>query len=68
MKKLDMFNFLRIKKMMKIFFEIVRHYCFALVTTRNLHTCVCFYVKIRLNKNKSLAQQNLKIVFEYLKK
>ena len=47
-----MFNFLHIK-MMKISFEIIRHHCFVLVTTRNLHTCVRFYVIIRLNKNKS---------------
>ena len=59
MKKLNMFNFFHIK-MMKISFEIIRHHYFVLVTTRNLHTCVCFYVNIRLNKNKSLVQQNLK--------
>ena len=64
MKKLNMFNFLHIK-MMNISFQIIRHHCFVLATTRNLHTCVCFYVNIRLNKNKSLVQQNLKIVFEY---
>ena len=52
MKKLNMFNFHHIK-MMKISFEITRHYCFVLATTRNLHTCACFYVNIRLNKNKS---------------
>ena len=67
MKKLNMFNFLHIK-MMKISFESNRHHCFVLATTRNLHTCVCFYVNIRFNKNKSLVQQNLKIVFEYWKK
>ena len=55
--------------MMKISFKIIRHHCFVLATTRNLHTPVCFYVKIkvRVNKNKSLVQQNLKIVFEYWK-
>ena len=37
---------------MKISFEIIRHHCFVLATTINLHTCVCFYVNIRLNKNK----------------
>ena len=67
MKKLNMFNFLHIK-IMKISFEIIRRHCSVLATTRNLHTCVCFYVNIRLNKNKSLEQQNLKIVFEYWKK
>ena len=41
MKKLNMFNFLHIK-MMKISFEIIRHHCFVLATTRNIHTCVCF--------------------------
>ena len=39
---------------------------------RNLHTCSCFllhiYVNICLNKNKGLAQQNLKIVCKYWKK
>ena len=67
MKKLIMFNFLHIK-MMKISFEIIRHHCFVLVTTRNLHTCVCFYINIHLNKSKSLVQQNLKIVFQYSNK
>ena len=67
MKKLNMFNFLHIK-MMKISFEIIRHHCFVLVTTRNLHICVCVYVIIRLNKNKSLVRQNLKIFFGYWKK
>ena len=67
MKKLNMFNFLRIQ-MMKISFEITRHHCFVLATTRNLHTCVCFYVNIRLNKDKSPVQQNLKTVFEYRNK
>ena len=56
MKKLNMFNFLYIK-MMKNSFEIIRHYCFVLATTRNLHTCVYFCVNIRLNKNESLVQQ-----------
>ena len=65
MKKLNMFNFLLIK-MMKISFEVIRHHCFVLATTRNLHTCVCFYVIIHLNKNK--IQENLKIFFEYWKK
>ena len=37
---------------MKIYFEIIRH-CFVVTTTRNMHTCVCFYVNIRLNKSKS---------------
>ena len=60
MKKLNI-------KMMKISFEIIRHQCFVLTTTRNLHTCVCFYINTRLNKNKSL-QQNLTIVLEYWKK
>ena len=63
MKKLNVFNFLRIK-MMKISFEIIRHYCFVLATTRNLHTCVCFYVNIRLNKNKSFVRQNWKIIYQ----
>ena len=65
-KKLNMFNFLHIK-MMKISFEIIEHHCFVLKATRNLHTCVCFYVNIRLNKTKSqvLYNKNLKIVFEY---
>ena len=63
MKKLNMFISLRIK-MMKTSFEIIRHNCFALATTRNLHTSFCFYVNIRLKKNKSLVQQNLKIVLE----
>ena len=42
---------------MKISFEITRHYCFVLATTRNLHTCVCFYVNIHLNKNKSCTTE-----------
>ena len=67
MKKLNMFNFLHIK-MMKISFEIIRHYCFVLATTRNLHTCVCFDVIVRLYKNKSLVRQNLEIAFGYWKK
>ena len=50
MKKLNMFNCLHIK-MVKISFEIIRHHCFVLATTRNLHACVCFYVNIHLNKN-----------------
>ena len=62
MKKLNMSNFLHIK-MMKISFEIIRHHCLVLATKRNVHTCVCFYVNIRLNKNRSLVQQNLKIIF-----
>ena len=67
MKKLNMFSFLHIKRM-KISFEIIRHHCLVLATKRNVHTCVCFYVNIRFNKNRSLLQQNLKIVFEYWKK
>ena len=63
MKNLNTFISPRIK-MMKTSFEIIRHNCFVLVTTRNLYTSVCFYVNIRLNKNKSLVQQNLKIVLE----
>ena len=62
MKKLNMSNFLHIK-MMKISFEIIRHHCLVLATKRNVHTCVCFYVNIPLNKNRSLVQQNLKIIF-----
>ena len=62
MKKLNTSNFLHIK-MMKISFEIIRHHCLVLATKRNVHTCVCFYVNIRLNKNRSLVQQNLKIIF-----
>ena len=62
MEKLNMFNFLHIK-MMKISFEIIRHHYLVLATKRNVHTCVCFYVNIRFNKNRSLVQQNLKIVF-----
>ena len=54
--------------MMKISFEIIKHYCFAVATTRNLHSCACFYLNIRLKKSKSLVQQNLKIGFEYWKK
>ena len=46
--------------MITISFEIIRDHCFILATTRNLHTCVCFYVIICLNKNKSLVRQNLK--------
>ena len=38
--------------MMKISFEIIRHHCLVLATTGNLHTYVCFYVNIRLNKDK----------------
>ena len=52
MKKLNMFNLLHIK-MMKISFEIIRHHCFVLATMENLDTSICFYVNIRLNKNKS---------------
>ena len=62
MKKLNMLNFLHIK-MMKTSFEIIAHHCFVLATTGNSHTCVYFYVNIRLNK--SLVQQNLKIVSDY---
>ena len=50
-KKLNMFNLLHIK-MMKTSFEIIRGHCIILATTKNLHTCVCFYVNISLNKNK----------------
>ena len=64
MKMLNMFDLLYIK-IIKISFEIVRHHCFVLATTRNLHPCVCLCVNIRLNKNKSLLQQSLKIGFEY---
>ena len=67
MKKLNMFIFPRIK-MMKISFEIIRHNCSVLATTRNSHTSLCSLVNIRLNKNKSLVKQNLKIVVEYWKK
>ena len=67
MKKLNMLKFLHIK-MMKIYFEILRHHCFVLVTMKSSHSCVCFYINICLNKNESLVQQNLKIVFEYWKK
>ena len=63
MKKLNMLNFLHINKMMKTSFEIITHHCFVLATTGNSHTCVYFYVNIRLNK--SLVQQNLKIVSDY---
>ena len=59
MKKLNMFNFLHIK-MMKISFEIIKHHCFVLAATRNLHTCIWFRINIRLNKTESLVQQNLK--------
>ena len=52
MKKLNMFNFLHIK-VIKISFEIIKHHCFVLATLRNLHTCVYFYVNVRLNENKS---------------
>ena len=58
-KKLNMFNFLHIK-MMKISFEIIKHHCFVLAATRNLHTCIWFRINIRLNKTESLVQQNLK--------
>ena len=57
MKKLNIFNFLHIN-MMKVCFEIIRHHCFVLATTRNLQTCVCFYINIRLNKNKSQVLHN----------
>ena len=63
---LNMFNFLHIK-MMKIPFEIIRRHCVVLATTRNLHTCVYFYVNICLNENKNFVKQNLNIVFEYWK-
>ena len=67
MKKLNMLNFLHIKKTS---FEVVRHHCFVLFwRQRDLHTCACFllhiYVNICLN---NLVQQNLKIVCEYWKK
>ena len=52
MEKLNMFSFLHIK-MVKISFEIIIHHCFVVATTRKLPTCVCFYVNIPLNKNKS---------------
>ena len=65
-KKLNMFNFLQL--MMKISFEIIRHHYLVLMTIRHLYTCVCFYINIRFNKNRSLVQQNLKIVLEYWKK
>ena len=65
-KKLNMFNFLQL--MMKISFEIIRHHYLVLMTIRNLCTCVCFYINIRFNKNRSLVQQNLKIALEYWKK
>ena len=58
MKKLNMFNFLHIK-MMKISFGVIRHHCFVLATTRNLHNCVYFYVNSRTK---------LKVVFEYWRK
>ena len=64
MKKLNIFNFLHIK-IMKMSFEIIRNHCFVLATVGNLQTYVCFQVNICLNK--SLVQQNLKIVFEYWK-
>ena len=41
MKKLNMSNFL-LTKMIKISFEIVRHHCSVLVTTRNLYICLGF--------------------------
>ena len=47
-------------QMMKISFEIIRHHCLVLTTTRNLHTTI--YVSICLNKNESLAQRNLTII------
>ena len=53
MKKLSKFNYLHIE-MMKISFRIIRHHYFILATIRNLYTCVCIYVNICLNKNKSL--------------
>ena len=64
MTKLNMFNFLHVK-IMTISFGIIRHHCFVFATTRNLHTCICFYVNIRLSKSKILVQQNLKIAFEH---
>ena len=56
MRNLNMFNFLYIK-MMKISFEIIRHHCLVLATKRNAHTCLCFYVNIRFNKNRSLYKK-----------
>ena len=57
MKKLNMFNVLH-TKMMKISFEMIGQHCLVLSTARNLHTCVCFSVSIRLNKNKSQVLHN----------
>ena len=44
MKKLNMFNFLH-NKMMNISFEIIRHYCFILATTRNLQREMCMFLR-----------------------
>ena len=51
---------------MKISFQIIRHHCFVLTTTRNLHTCVCFYVNIRLNKKKKSCTTKLEVRFRIL--
>ena len=53
MKKLIVLNFLHEIEIMKVSFEIIRHHCFVLWTKRNLHSCVCLYLIIRLNKSKS---------------
>ena len=66
-KKLNMFYFVDIT-VRKISFEIIRHHYPVLVTKRVLDSCVCFYVNIHFNKNRSSVQQNLKIVLEYWKK
>ena len=54
----NMFKLLLIK-MLKISFEIIRHHCFALLTWRNLHTCISFCVNVRLNKNKNPCTKKL---------
>ena len=41
----------------KVSFKVIRHHCFVMVATRNLHTCVCFYVNIRLNEKNSLVEK-----------
>ena len=60
MKNLNMFNILRIE-MMKI--SLMKLSDTVVLSWRQreicILVCVCFYVNIRLNKNKSLVQQNL---------
>ena len=50
MKKLNMFNFLHFK-MMKILFKLSDTIVLSWRQRKNVHTCVCFYVNIRLKLN-----------------